>query len=83
MASSARRIEASRLIVEGELGVEGAHGVVGDGRQVHHAVAAVEVGGLDLPHILDQFPVGLDHGLPVAALEEAEVAADDGVAFLP
>ena len=34
--------------VEGELGVERAHRVVGDGRQVHHAVAAVEVGGLDL-----------------------------------
>ena len=32
--------------------------------------------------VLDEFPVGLDHGLPVAALEEAEVAADDGVAFL-
>ena len=31
---------------------------------------------------LIQLTVGLDQGLPVAALEEPEVAADDGVAFL-
>ena len=38
--------------------------------------------GLDLADVLDELPVGLDHGLPVAALEETEVATDDGVAFL-
>ena len=49
---------------------------------MHDAVASVQVPGLDLPDILDQFPVGCDERLPVAAFEEVEVAADDGVAFL-
>ena len=68
--------------VEGELGVQLAHRVVGDRRQMHDAVATVQVPGVDLADVLDQLTVGLDEGLPVAALEEVEVAADDGVAFL-
>ena len=68
--------------VEGELGVELAHRVVGDRRQVHDAVATVQVRGFDRADVLDQLAVGLDQGLPVAALEELEVAADDGMAFL-
>ena len=68
--------------VEGDLGVHLAHRVVGDRRQVHDAVAPVEVPGVDLADVLDQLAVGLDQGLPVAALEEVEVAADDGVALL-
>ena len=82
MAISRQADRGVAIDVEGDLGVERPHRVVGDGRQVHHAVAAVEVGGLDLADVLDQLPVGLDHGLPVASLEEVEVAADDGVAFL-
>ena len=38
--------------------------------------------GLDVADVLDQLHVGGDHRLPVAALEEPEVAADDGVALL-
>ena len=38
--------------------------------------------GLDFADVLDQSAVGLDHRLPVAALEQPEVAADDGVALL-
>ena len=68
--------------VEGELGVELAHRVVGDRRQVHDAVAPVQVPGFDRADILDQLTIGLDEGLPVAALEELEVAADDGMTFL-
>ena len=49
---------------------------------MHDAVAPVEVAGLDGPHVLDQLDVGVDHRLPVAALEEPEVAADDGVPLL-
>ena len=49
---------------------------------MHHAIAAIEVVGLDLADILDQLPVGFDHGLPVASLKEIEVAADDAVTFL-
>ena len=68
--------------VEGDLSVQRPHRIVGDRRQVHHAVAAVEVAGLDLANVLRELPVGLDHGLPVTSLEETEVATDDGVAFL-
>ena len=35
-----------------------------------------------MPDVLDEFPIGLDDGLPVTSLEQADVAADDGVAFL-
>ena len=49
---------------------------------MHDAVAAVQVPGVDLADILDQLPVGYDEGLPVAAFEKVDVAADDGVAFL-
>ena len=68
--------------VEGDLGVHLAHRVVRDGRQVHDAVAPVQVSGVDLADVFDQLPVGLDEGFPVAALEQVEVAADDGVALL-
>jgi len=49
---------------------------------VHHAIAAIEVVGLDPANILDKLPVGFDLGLPVASLIEIEIAADDGVTFL-
>ena len=68
--------------VEGELGVEVAHRVVGDRRQVHDGVAAVEVGRLDRPNVLDEVAVGRDHRLPVATLEQPDVAADDLGALL-
>ena len=38
--------------------------------------------GFDRADVLDQLDVGLDHRLPVAALEELEVAADDGMTLL-
>ena len=38
--------------------------------------------GFDRADVLDQLNVGLDQRLPVAALEELEVAADDGMTFL-
>ena len=49
---------------------------------MHHAIAAIEVVGLELADILDKLPVGFDHGLPVASLKEIEIAADDAVTFL-
>ena len=49
---------------------------------MHDAVAPVEVSGVNLADVFDQLPVGLDQGLPVAALEQVEIAADDGVALL-
>ena len=64
--------EADRGItidLEGGLSVHRPHRVIGNRRQVHHAIAAIEVVGLDLADILDKLPVGFDHGLPVASLK--------------
>ena len=65
--------------VEGELGVQVAHRVVGDRRQVHDGVATVQVGRLDGANVLVQVAIGGNHRLPPAPLEKADVATDDVV----
>jgi hypothetical protein len=49
---------------------------------VHDAIAPVQVSGVDFADVLDELSVGRDEGFPLAAFEEAKVAADDGVALL-
>ena len=48
---------------------------------MHDAVVAVEIVGANVADILAQFTVGRNELLPGAAVEQAEIAAGDGMAL--
>ena len=65
-----------------EIGLEIPHRVVGDRRQVHHAVVTLEVSLIERAHVLCELAVRRRIRFPLAALEEPEIAAGHGVSGL-
>src|SRR4029077_3574429 len=64
------------------LGIEVAHRVVGDRREVHHTVEAFEVAWRELAHIAHDLAVRRCQTLPGAAFEQVEVTTGDVVTGL-
>ena len=74
---------AAGVDVAGDLRIEIAHRVVRDRRQMHHAILAFEVAQGQRPHVADDLAIGRGQLLPVAALEQVEIAAGDVMPRLP
>ena len=68
--------------IERKLRVDGAHRIVGDRGQVHHAVVPLQIVHRDLPHIFYEVLVRLDHRLPVTSGKQIDIAAGHAMSGL-